>query len=53
MKIEFTVNLVRLARAKCPICLRRRVLYRLAAFGNDHPVGFGESACATCAGLRR
>jgi len=53
VKINFEVNLTRLARAKCPVCGRRRVLYRLTAFGNEHPVGHGESACATCAGLRR
>lgn len=46
------IRVVRKPRSRCPLCLRRRVLFRLAAFTARNVVGDGEARCAPCAGLR-
>jgi len=53
LTLVLDVNLTRRGRAKCPVCHRRRQLLRLTAFSAAQPVGYGESRCLECAGLRQ
>lgn len=52
LSIDLTVILTRRKRSRCPLCLRRRILYALDAFAPNQPVGYGVAMCRECGGLR-
>jgi hypothetical protein len=52
LQLEIIVNVLRSPRRRCPICLERRVLYRLTAWAAGQPWGSSDSRCAKCAGFR-
>lgn len=53
LAIDFHVQLNRQRRAKCPVCGHRRVLFALAAYAADSPIGYGIAKCLADAGIRR
>lgn len=52
LAMNLDVSVVRVGRRRCPVCRRPRVLFRLTAFAENQPVGYGDSRCGPCAGLR-
>ena len=52
LSLDLVVNVVKSARARCPRCGNRRVLFHLAAWAKGSPSGAGEAMCAACAGFR-
>lgn len=61
LAVDVRVELRRRRRATCPLCLRRRVLYALDAYGltprsdttEAQAVGYGVAMCLECGGLRQ
>lgn len=52
LSLTLEINVVKSARARCPSCAQRRVLFHLAAWSKGSPAGAGTGLCAGCAGFR-